>query len=152
MCRTAHDHFITVTGGQFDSHRRISVWFPLHHLKELFPSPCSKCQTWTLRSRRKPGRWTWTSVGGLTSRQSCATWPSSGTRRTCPRCSTPVRPGRSQRGWVRSSEIQNSFVKCQRDRDETRAASVPSDPPDAWPNHYSESRLLLLSAQDSAGR
>lgn len=46
----------------------------------------------------------------------------------------------------------NSFVKCQHDRDETRAASVPSDPPDAWPNHYSESRLLLLSAQDSAGR
>lgn len=46
----------------------------------------------------------------------------------------------------------NSFVKCQRDRDETRAASVLSDPSDAWPNHYSESRLLLLSAQDSAGR
>lgn len=47
----------------------------------------------------------------------------------------------------------NSFVKCQRDRDETRAASVLSDPSDVWPNHYSEpQRLLLPSAHGSAGR
>lgn len=31
---------------------------------------------------------------------------------------------------------ENSFVKRQRNRDETRAASVPSDPSDIWPNHY----------------
>lgn len=51
-----------------------------------------------------------------------------------------------------AGQNENSFVKCQHNSDETRAASVLSDPSDIWPNHYFRAAATPCECAHSAGK